>query len=282
MDLDQIRTFLAVVETGNFVGAGSRVFVTQSTVSKRIASLEDELGKPLFERNKAGSTLTPAGAQFQRHAVAMVRVWEQARLEIALPEGYQAALTVGGQYSLWDGFLIDWLSMFRSKSPDIAIRTQLGFSAALMQRLIDGTLDIGVMYTPTARPGFEIEMLFQEELVLVTSGLAQSTRPGPNYVYVDWGPEFQADHSLNFPELSTPGIYMELGSLGLKYVLENEASGYFPNRLIEPHLASGSLKLVPGAPKFDYPAYVVFPTEGDTKFLRPALDCLHDIAATGT
>ncbi|MGF1631291.1 MAG: LysR family transcriptional regulator [Kiloniellaceae bacterium] len=278
MDIDLARTFLAVVDSGSFVGAARQVFVTQSTVSTRIRALEDQLGKPLFERSKAGAALTPAGAQFHKHAIAMVRVWEQARLEVSLPAGYQAALTVGGQYSLWDGFLMDWLAQMRAKLPEIAIRTFSGISATLMQRLVEGTLDIGVMYTPQSRPGFELEMLFEEELVLVSSEARPSAKLGQSYIYIDWGPEFQVDHSLNFPDLVTPGLYMEIGSLGLKYLLENRASAYLPRRLVQRPLAEGRLKLVPQAPAFHYPAYVVHATAGDPRVLDLVLKNLRSAA----
>ncbi len=279
MDIDQARTFLAVVETGSFVEAAKRVFVTQSTVSMRIKALEEQLGKPLFERSKAGATMTPAGVQFQKHALAMVRVWQQARLEVSLPEGYRAALTVGGQYSLWHGFLLEWLARMRAKFPDVAIRTQMGFSDVLMQRLVDGTLDLGVMYTPQSRPGFEVELLFEEELVLVSSEQRSSSEPGSNNMYNDWGPEFRADHSLNFPDLSTPGLYMELGSLSLNYLLGNPASGYFPKRLVDPYLRDGRLALVSRMPVFHYPAYAVYPAEGNATLLEPVLANLREIAA---
>lgn len=279
MDVDQARTFLAVVETGSFAEAAKRVFVTQSTVSMRIKVLEQRLGKSLFERSKAGAKLTPAGIQFHKHAQSMVRMWEQARLEVALPPGHQASLVVGGQYSLWDGFLLKWLVGMRAKAPEIALRTQVGVSSVLMQRLVDGTLDIGVMYTPQSRPGFEVKMLFEEELVLVSSEARAPRGPGKNYIYIDWGPEFQADHTLNFPELSTPGLYMELGSLSLKYLLENRASGYFPKRLVLPYLKQGRLKLATQAPAFHYPAYVVYPAERDPEIYRLALKLLQNVAA---
>ncbi|MEO3431379.1 LysR family transcriptional regulator [Pelagibius sp. CAU 1746] len=286
LDIDLARTFLAVVDSGSFVEAAKRVYVTQSTVSTRIRVLEDQLGKPLFERSKAGAMLTPAGAQFHKHAVAMLRVWEQARLEVSLPPGYQAALTVGGQYSLWDGFLLDWLARMRTKAPEVAIRTLSGISSALMQRLVEGTIDVGVMYTPQGRPGFEVEMLFEEELVLVSSEprppAAQGGKPGGrlgrNYIYIDWGPEFQADHSLNFPDIVTPGLYMELGSLGLKYLLQNRASAYLPRRLLKAPLAEGRLKLVPQAPVFHYPAYVVYPSGGDAEVTARVLKALRAVA----
>lgn len=282
MDIDLARTFLAVVDSGSFVEAARRVHVTQSTVSTRIRSLEERLGKPLFERSKAGAVLTTAGAQFQKHAVALLRVWEQARLEVSLPAGYQAALTVGGQYSLWDGFLTDWLARMRKDAPEVAIRTFSGISSALMQRLVEGTLDIGVMYTPQSRPGFELEMLFEEELVLVSSEAqlpeGRGGGLGPNYIYIDWGPEFQVDHSLNFPDLVTPGLYMEIGSLGLKYLLQNRASAYLPRRLVQQPLAEGRLRLVPQAPAFHYPAYVVRPVAGNPEVLRLVLANLRSAA----
>ena len=278
MDVDLARTFLAVVETGSFVEAAERVHVTQSTVSMRIKTLEAQLGKSLFVRGKAGANLTPAGAQFQKYAVGIVRMWEQARLEVSLPAGYQAAVTVGSQYSLWDGFLMQWLARVRAQAPQVAFRTITGFSNTLMQRLVEGSLDIGVMYTPHSRPGFEQEMLFEEELVLASSEDRPSSQPGPNYVFIDWGPEFQADHSLNFPNLSTPGLYMELGSLSLSYLLENRASGYVPKRLVLSHLEEKRLKLVPQAPTFHYPAYVVYPENADPEILDLALKSMRRVA----
>jgi DNA-binding transcriptional LysR family regulator len=60
MDTELARTFLAVVSAGNFVAAAERLHVSQSTVSTRIHTLEEQLRCTLFVRNKAGATLTPA------------------------------------------------------------------------------------------------------------------------------------------------------------------------------------------------------------------------------
>ena len=61
MDTELARTFLTVVTAGNFITAAERLHVSQSTVSTRIHTLEEQLGCTLFVRNKAGTTLTPAG-----------------------------------------------------------------------------------------------------------------------------------------------------------------------------------------------------------------------------
>ena len=272
------RTFLAVVDTGSFIAAAERIFVAQSTVSMRIKALEEQLGKALFVRNKAGAVLTPAGRQFQRHAQSMVRVWQQARLEVALPAGYQAALTVGGQYSLWDGFLLRWLPWMREHAPNLALRAQLAPAASLMQMLVAGALDLAVMYTPESRPGFEVEHLYEEDLVLTSSERRPSRRLGERYVFVDWGPEFRADHALNYPEQSTPALYFDIGSLGLNYLLENRASGFFPRRLVAPYVAAGQLAIVESATAFTYPAYAVYPADGEAAIYEVALAGLRAVA----
>lgn len=280
MDVEQARTFLAVVETGSFMEASKRIFVTQSTVSARIKTMEEQLGKNLFERSKAGVKLTPAGEQFQRHAQTIVRAWEHARLEISLPAGYETSLTVGGQYSLWDGYLLDWLARMRTGTPEVAIRAEMGLSETLMHGLIDGTIDLGVMYTPQSRPGFEVELLFEDDLILVATEPDPSQAPARNYVLIDWGPEFRADHALNFPEISVPGTYLRLGSLSLQYLLQTNASGYVPRRLVKQHLASEALHQVRNSPVFSYPAYVVYPSDVDPEFAELILNELRQTSAS--
>ena len=78
MDIEVVRTFLAVVETRNFNRAAGLLNVTQSTVSMRIKALEDILGRTVFLRNRSGTSPTAAGGQFHRYASALVRTWEQA------------------------------------------------------------------------------------------------------------------------------------------------------------------------------------------------------------
>ena len=148
MDTELARTFLTVIAAGNFISAADRLHVTQSTVSARIHTLEDQLGCTLFVRNKAGTTLTPAGRQFQKHASMLVRTVEQARHDVGVPRGFRAALTVGGRFGLWEQLLLKWLPLMLKVAPDIAVRAEIGLEADLMQGLVEGRLDIGVMYTP--------------------------------------------------------------------------------------------------------------------------------------
>src|ERR1700681_3568933 len=206
MDVNLARTFLMVAETGSFIDAARKMNVTQSTVSARIKGLEDMLGRPLFERSKSGAELTAAGEQFQKHALALVRVWQHAQLEVGLSDQHRDHLAVGAPTALWDGFLLKWVSWLRSNIPDIAVSASAGLAVVLTQRLIEGTLDLAVMYRPTQPPGLLIEHLFDEEFVLVTSAPARSRRTESNYVFVDWGPDFQAEHAAAYPELTNTAV----------------------------------------------------------------------------
>src|SRR5919107_2807177 len=113
MDIASARTFLEVVKTGSFVGAAANLHLTQTAVSARIRVLENQLDRPLFVRNKAGARLTPAGDQFLRYATTLVQVWERARHQVAMPAGREKIVTVGGEHSLWNPLLRDWLVWVR-------------------------------------------------------------------------------------------------------------------------------------------------------------------------
>src|SRR3546814_1007926 len=92
MDTELARTFLTIVAAGSFVGAAERLYVTQSTVSARIHALEEHLGCTLFVRNKGGTTLTPAGRQFEKHAFTLVRTVERARHDVGRSEEHTSEL----------------------------------------------------------------------------------------------------------------------------------------------------------------------------------------------
>jgi DNA-binding transcriptional LysR family regulator len=279
MDTELARTFLVVIATGSFVEAAQRLHVTQSTVSTRIQRLEETLGAELFVRNKAGTTLTAAGRQFQRHAAVLTRTVEQARQEIGIVSGYRATLTVGGRIGLWEDLMLRWLPIFSSLAPDVAVRALIGFEEELMQSLIEGRASIGVMYTPQSRPGLTVELLLEEQLVMVSTRPDSQREPGSDYIYVDWGAEFFAQHTLAFPNFMGAALTVNIGWLGLQKLLAFGGTGYFPARMLREHELNGKVHRVAGAPEFRLPAYLCFPTKMDSEPLALALDTLRRVAA---
>src|SRR3546814_13108971 len=73
----------------------------------------------------------------------------------------------------------------RQAAPDVSLRAESGFEPDLMLGLVEGRLDIAVMYARQSRPGLTVETLFEERLILVATDPARRPEPGPVYVYTD-------------------------------------------------------------------------------------------------
>jgi DNA-binding transcriptional LysR family regulator len=278
MDTEQVKTFLAVAAHGSFLEASRRLHVTQSTVSARIHGLEEYLGARLFVRNRAGAALTPGGRRFLRHAKAVMLSLEQARHELGLPSRYTASLSIGARIALWEGFLPQWVGAMRDRSADVSIRSEIGFEEDMTRRLVEGTLDLALMYTPQHSPGLHVEHLFDEELVLLSTDPSLQ-RPDENYVHVDWGPAFYAQYNASYPELEPPALTADIGWLGLQLILENGGSCFIPERMALPYVEAGRLFLAEGGPRFRLPAYVVYPLERRSDAVLMALEVLRQLAA---
>lgn len=277
MDLEQARTFLAIAAHGSFLEAARRLHLTQSTISARIQNLETDLGAKLFVRNRAGASLTPAGRRFLRHAKTLVLTVEQARHDVGLPSRYRATLRIGGRIALWEGLLPRWVGWMRQRAPDVSIQSEIGFEEDLMRRLIEGTLDIGLMYTPSHAPGLVVEHLFDETLVLVSSR-PDLQWPGEDYIYVDWGPGFYAMHRESYPDLERPAQVVNIGWLGVQLILANGGACFLPLRMAQSLVDRGRLFQVRSGPEFALGAYMVFPREADSDVLRQAVEGLRDLA----
>ena len=273
MDINQVKTFLAVIANGSFLEAAARLHVTQSTVSSRIKGLEEYLGAGLFTRNRSGAVLTPAGRRFVHHAKAIILRLDQARHDVGLPSRYRASITVGARIALWEVFLPRWVGELRRSSPDISITSEIGFEDDLMRRVIEGTMDVALMYTPQHSPGIHVQHLFDETLVLLTTH-PDKPWPDENYVYVDWGPAFYAQHSSNYPDLERPAQVVNIGWLGVQIIISNGGSCFVPYRMAEPLINTGQLFQMPDSPRFKIPAYMVYQLDSDSTVLEQVVDSL--------
>lgn len=277
MDIDQARTFLSIAANGSFLEAARQLHLTQSTVSARIQRLEEELDVRLFIRNRSGANLTQAGKRFMEYAKRLVLTAEQARQEIGLPNQYKATIRIGGRIALWEGFLPQWVGKMRRTEPDIAIHSEIGFEEDLMRHLIEGTLDIGLMYSPTHSSDLIVEHLFDEKLVLVSTR-PDDHEPGDDYIYIEWGPGFYNQHTQSYPGLERPTQMANIGWLGIQLLLENGGSCFLPARMASTFITDGRLYRVAGSPEYVHPAYMVYPRNSDNPVIEQALSVLRLLA----
>jgi DNA-binding transcriptional LysR family regulator len=150
-DLDDIRTFTEVVDSGSLSRAGERLGMSKSMVSRRLARLESELGRPLLARTTRGMSLTEAGADFRPYAERMVAELESARDALSRQGEATGRLRLAAPLSFGNSHLGPVLAELALRHPRLEIDTSYsdrmvdivadGFDAAVrMGSLPDSTL----------------------------------------------------------------------------------------------------------------------------------------------
>jgi len=277
MDIEQAKTFLAIITHGSFLEASKHLYVTQSTVSARIQSLEKYLDTKLFVRNRAGATLTLAGRRFLTHAKNLVLTMEQARHDIGLPSRYHSRVRIGGRIALWENFLPACIGKIREEIPDLSILSEIGFEEDLVNHLVEGTLDIGLMYTPRHVPDLLIEKIFDETLVYVSTDSSQ-VFPDENYIHVNWGPGFYEKHREHYPDLDIPAQVVNIGWLAIQLSLCNGGSCYLPRRMAKPLIDQNKLYEITHAPEFKLPAYMVFSRNISDEYIHRVIEIIREMS----
>src|SRR5690606_20304028 len=140
----------------------------------------------LFVRNKAGARLTPAGERFRKFATTLVQVWERARHQVALPTGRSDVIGVGAELSLWAPFMANWLIWMHHECPQVAVRVDVDLPGRLLDGLLNGSIDVAVLYGLPTSPELVSELLTDEKLVMVTTARDGTFDPS-RYVHIDWG-----------------------------------------------------------------------------------------------
>ena len=167
MRIEQLQAFIAITETGNFGQAAKQCGVTQSTISRQIQSLEQDLGLPLFHRSTQAK-LTVGGEKLLPRAQKICQEWNKASQECAdLIAGKQPELCVAAIHSVCAHYLPPILQQFCSDYPDVQLRvTALGSDRAL-KVLRDGLIDLAIVMNNrflTASAEVEVTVLYEEQI----------------------------------------------------------------------------------------------------------------------
>ncbi len=257
MNLATVHTFLMILETGNLNRAAERLNVTQSTVTARLNTLEQELGQPLFTRRKSGAELTSAGFKFQRYAELMTDLWRQAQQETSLPSEVDAVCNLGCSYDLWPSHGRRLFDSIRATAPSIALSAWPGEQASIERWLSSGLIDAALCHSPALRENWTAHRIYEEPLLLVSTEPRALMRWDPLYVYVDMGEEFRRAHATAYPDGDTPTTIFGSALWGLEHILDRGGSAYLPESLVHGRIKDGSLHLVPSAPIFHRTCFLV-------------------------
>jgi DNA-binding transcriptional LysR family regulator len=258
MDTDLVKTFLEVSKTRHFGKAAENLHVTQAAVSARIRQLEESLGASLFVRARNNIQLTPEGERLIPHAETMLMALSRARQDVVLKQEMKRQLTIGATYGLWHFFLQDKISTLQNVMPGLAVNAVAQSDTELLRLLNAGAIDVAVLYEPVKTRKLAAQSLGDLLLVLASSISDVHLKAVllSNYVYVDWGTNFEMFHAKSFAGMPEPVLRTSMATVAESFILKNEASAYLPQSLIEAH--GGKVAQVADAPEFAREVYGVY------------------------
>lgn len=182
LQIDFLRTFIAVSDTRGFTSAGRRINRSQSAVSMQIKRLEDEIGKPLFERIGKSVSLTADGEILIGHARRIVKAHDEAVAALSKP-ALKGVVRFGSPEHYTTGVLPALLARFAASYPDVVVEMRCENSAAIKTAVDGGTLDVGLC-TQIDAGG---QVISHDPVVWVASPgfVAQPDKPLPLAVFED-------------------------------------------------------------------------------------------------
>jgi DNA-binding transcriptional LysR family regulator len=147
LDLELLRTFVAVADRGGFRRAAEQLYLTQSTVSQQIKRLEQEAGRPLFARTTRAVALTPDGEVLLGDARRLLRLEEAARQRLT-GKRLSGTIRLGAVEEVAGGSLPPALGRFARLHPEVRLEVFISVSRDLIDRLDAGGLDVVLAKRP--------------------------------------------------------------------------------------------------------------------------------------
>jgi DNA-binding transcriptional LysR family regulator len=170
MDLDLLVTFVEVAKQGNFSRAAAKVFRSQPAVSAHIRQLEEEYKQKLFDRSGKKVRLTPAGELLLDHAQRMLRIHRESLHAVGERSGaVRGVLAIGANEATFLYVLPEVFRRFHKKYPDVRLDIYRNFSHKVLEKIEDGSLDVGIVTLPIRSSMMKVVPLFRDDLVLAVS-----------------------------------------------------------------------------------------------------------------
>jgi LysR family transcriptional regulator, nitrogen assimilation regulatory protein len=170
MDLRQLRYFLGIIQAGSLSRAAGQLHVAQSALSHHLGALETELGRDLVTRGPSGVRLTEAGSVLYRHAEAILRHVEFAKEDVKSALNIPSGRVSIGFPTVLAGILgCALLRRIRNTYPQILLHVSDANGWVMRERLLNGALDIAVLFADRSERGLVAEPLLVEELLYFTA-----------------------------------------------------------------------------------------------------------------
>ncbi|MCW2768319.1 MAG: LysR family transcriptional regulator [Nocardioides sp.] len=206
MEIRQLRCVVAVAEELHFGRAAQRLQMSQAPLSAQIKRIEREIGYPLFERTTRSVRLTTVGAELYRRATAILEQVDQATADLErVAAGRAGRLRVGFASSASYSILPHAVRRMRETAPELDLELVPLTSAEQVDRLHEGSLDIGLVRGEAGALDLPTERLLEEEIVACVPGdhaLAEKD--------VVTAEDLSTEEMIFFPARDIPGFVAEI------------------------------------------------------------------------
>lgn len=169
MNLRFVEAFYWVATLKSVTRAAEKLFLTQSAMSSRIATLEEELGVLLLDRRDKQFRLTTAGARFLTYAQRLLELQREAKAEMGSGEALAVSLRIGAIESVLHSWLIPWMEQLRIEHPALELELSVETTPILLEQMRRGTLDLAFAAQPAAADGVRSRALPSMAMVFVGS-----------------------------------------------------------------------------------------------------------------
>ncbi|MGA3293919.1 MAG: LysR family transcriptional regulator [Candidatus Acidiferrales bacterium] len=257
MDFDHLITFLEIAKQGSFSRAGQKLYRSQPAVSAQIRQLEQEYGQKLFDRVGKSVRLTVAGETLLEYAGRLLTLRNESLRAVAdqasTPRG---TLAIGANEATCLYVLPDIFAEYNRRFPAVQISIYRNFSHKVLEKVEDGTVDVGIVTLPVKSPSLKVHSIFRDRLVLMCS----PSNPLASYKSVRTADV--AEQPLIFPKMgftrqvldkqfrpfrSRLRITMELASVGMikRFVAAGLGVSVISEGFAQDEVRAGQAKLIP-------------------------------------
>lgn len=170
MDFDQLTTFIEISKLGSFSRAGQKLFRSQPAVSAQVRQLEQEYGERLFDRGRKSVRLTSAGEALYEYAERLVNMRNESLRAVAdkatVPRG---VLALGANEATCLYVLPEAFAEYHRLYPSVQISIYRNFSHKVLQKVEDGSVDVGIVTLPAKSPSLKTHSIFRDRVMLMVS-----------------------------------------------------------------------------------------------------------------
>jgi DNA-binding transcriptional LysR family regulator len=182
MNLRFVEAFYWVASLKSISRAAEKLFLTQSAMSSRISTLEEELGVLLLDRGDKQFKLTAAGARFLVYAEKLLALQREVKAEMGSTQQLAVSMRIGAIESVLHSWLIPWLEKLRSDHPGLELELTVETTPILMEQVARGTLDVVFAALPAASTGVRYHALPPMDMAFVGNPLLHRKR---NYMLAE-------------------------------------------------------------------------------------------------